>query len=167
MDQLTKDLMRRRLLEVKREYEEQGYKVLLEPRGAELPEFLSQFSPDLIAYSDTENVVVAVKSRSTLVGSSDFLALTDVVNARPGWRLDLDVTNPQNGQTASESSATMSPLPPEVWNSFVARAVQLGLPPHDLLRLLVEDFLRGPDATFRETSDHIFTQYEDLLRRLA
>lgn len=58
-------------------------------------------------------------------------------------------------------------LPPELWRQLEERAAQLGIAPHDLLRLLVEDFLRGPDTTFRETSDYIFTQYEALLRRLA
>ena len=163
MDQLTEDLLRQRRLEVKREYEEEGYRVVLEPRGADLPEFLSQFSPDLIAYSEMENVVVAVKTRSTLVGSADLLALTTAVNARPGWRIDLDVTNPQNGPIA----ATGSPLPPELWERLTERAAQFGIAPHDLLRLLVEDFLRGPDETFQQTADYILTKNEELYRRLA
>ena len=47
--------------EVAAEYEAQGYKVLVEPSPAKLPEFLEGFHPDLIAQGPNESVVVEVK----------------------------------------------------------------------------------------------------------
>jgi uncharacterized protein YutE (UPF0331/DUF86 family) len=89
-------LENKRLLEVAREYERQGYRVVRRPGKAELPDFLSGFTPDLIAYGAAENVVVEVRSKSTLSGAEDLTSLSSAVNATPGWRLDLVVTNPRS-----------------------------------------------------------------------
>lgn len=96
MIQSTEFLERRRLLEVAREYEQNGYKVTVEPRGEQLPDFLSQFEPDLIAYRDGEAVVVEVKSKISLAQAQYLPTLTSVINATPGWTLELVVTNSRN-----------------------------------------------------------------------
>jgi Holliday junction resolvase len=72
MKKSTEILEKKRLNSVAREYRKQGCKVLLYPGETDLPSFLSGFQPDLIAYSDEENVVVEVKSKSTL-SKADYL----------------------------------------------------------------------------------------------
>ncbi len=88
-------LEQRRLRVAAREYAQQGYRVTRHPSRTERPDFLAEFEPDLIAYSAHENVVVEVRSRETLEGADDLVALTIAVNAQPGWRIDLIVTNPR------------------------------------------------------------------------
>jgi Holliday junction resolvase len=57
---------RQRLISIASEYEDQGYKVKLQPSPDELPDFLSAFEPDLIATGKGETVVVEVKTREEL-----------------------------------------------------------------------------------------------------
>lgn len=88
--------IRRRVREVAQELRESGYEVIVEPREAEVPEFLKGLEPDLIARGERDSVVVEVKSRADLKGSSRLSELTARVNAQPGWRLDLVVSNPRD-----------------------------------------------------------------------
>lgn len=86
-----------RLLQtVERRYKRRGYNVLRQPRGTDLPRFLSKFQPDMIAYKDQESVVVEVKPRADLSGSQYLAELADAVNAQEGWRFDLAVVNRRN-----------------------------------------------------------------------
>lgn len=86
-----------RLLQtVERRYKRRGYNVLRQPRGTDLPRFLSQFEPDMIAYKDQESVVVEVKPRAGLPASQYLAELANAVNAQEGWRFDLAVVNPRN-----------------------------------------------------------------------
>lgn len=93
MHQSVADLENRRLSAIAREYEKNGYRVVRRPSKADLPDFLSAFAPDLIAYSAGDNVVVEVKSKPTLPESGYLPALSEVVSAKPNWRLELVVTN--------------------------------------------------------------------------
>jgi hypothetical protein len=83
-----------RLLEVAREYHEKGYDIILHPGQAELPEFLANHQPDLIARGPDETVVVEVRSRDSLIRSRELTPLAEILADRPGWRLELVVTNP-------------------------------------------------------------------------
>jgi hypothetical protein len=67
--------------------------VIKRPGQASLPHFLSGFRPDLIAYGPEESVVVEVETKATLPQAHDLIALSDAVNAQPGWRLALIVAN--------------------------------------------------------------------------
>lgn len=80
---------------VGRRYRRQGYTVIVEPRGDDLPPFLARFTPDLIAYNDRESVVVEVKTRRDLPASGDIVDLADAVNGREGWRFDLAMVKPE------------------------------------------------------------------------
>ncbi len=77
-------LERRRLRDVAREYQRKGYQVLVEPRGSDLPVFLQNLGPDLIAHNGEEWVVVEVKSKTSLVRDPHLSQLTEVVSSRPG-----------------------------------------------------------------------------------
>jgi Holliday junction resolvase-like predicted endonuclease len=90
-----KQLEERRIRSAAREYAEQGYRVIRHPSRAERPDFLAAFELDLIAFGEPENVVVEVRSRDTLGGDDSLVTLTAAVNAQPGWRIDLLVTNPR------------------------------------------------------------------------
>ena len=93
MTQSSASLEWKRLQAVAREYEGRGYRVIKRPSKASLPDFLAAFRPDLIAYGPEENVVVEVETKATLPRANDLIALSDAVNAKPGWRLELIVTN--------------------------------------------------------------------------
>jgi hypothetical protein len=80
---------------VERRYKRRGHRVLLRPRGADLPLFLSRFEPDMIAYKDQESVVIEVKSRAELAASKYLVDLASAVNVEQGWRFDLAVINPE------------------------------------------------------------------------
>ena len=82
-----------RLRELSREYERDGYRVIVHPQRAELPSFLTGFTPDALAFRGVENVVAALYFREDLIGNKTFLAMTKVVEAAPDWRLDLVVVS--------------------------------------------------------------------------
>jgi hypothetical protein len=74
---------------VAREYRKLGFKVLETPTGADLPPFLEGFSPDLIAVSDSDCVVVEIKRADTLKGSNELTELAARVAEHPKWRFEL------------------------------------------------------------------------------
>lgn len=87
----------RKLKAIARQYREEGYHVLMRPRGGELPPFLADYEPDLVARSDVESVVVEVRSGQRLTQSADLTDLATRISAQPGWRFELVVTNPRDG----------------------------------------------------------------------
>jgi uncharacterized protein YutE (UPF0331/DUF86 family) len=86
-------------MRVAREYERNGYSVVITPDQASLPEPLSHFCPDAVARKGEEGVVIEVKTRRSLVGATYLPALAETVQRMPGWRLDLVVTNPREKRT--------------------------------------------------------------------
>jgi hypothetical protein len=50
------------LARVAADYRRRGYEVRIEPRGADVPPFLEDFMPDMIAIGPSESVVVEVKT---------------------------------------------------------------------------------------------------------
>lgn len=101
-------LERRCILDIVREYKEKGYKVLLNPKSSDIPDFLANFRPDIVAYGPEENVVVEVKSKSSLSGDKNLVLLSEAVNSVSGWRFELVVTNSKKtavvGDIAEEPS---------------------------------------------------------------
>ncbi|MHC5833859.1 MAG: hypothetical protein ACYT04_000000102130, partial [Nostoc sp.] len=71
MQTLTANLERERLLKLADEYREKGYEVFFHPNPEDLPDFLNHYSPDMIVRRGEENVVIEVKSRSSLTSSSN------------------------------------------------------------------------------------------------
>ena len=92
----------KKLKDVAREYEEKGYDVLIHPSSDHLPDFLHGFEPDMVASSDFENLVIEVKSSTTLGSSSYLSSLADAIAQQPKWRLDLVVTNPRKSEEPKE-----------------------------------------------------------------
>ena len=106
----TTELERKRLQELAREYREKGYEVIVEPSKNALPNFLSDYEPDMIARNDEESVVVEVKSRSSLVHSEYLQPLADRIKEKAGWRFELVITNPKEESVSNQ----VSTLPSEV-----------------------------------------------------
>ncbi|MEH1850808.1 MAG: hypothetical protein V7L11_03760 [Nostoc sp.] len=98
METPTANLERERLLKLAEEYREKGYEVFFHPNPEELPDFLNHYRPDMIVRRGEENVVIEVKSRSSLNSSSnqDLRNLAQAVEKHPGWRFELVMTNPKD-----------------------------------------------------------------------
>ncbi|MEH1897007.1 MAG: hypothetical protein V7K94_17225 [Nostoc sp.] len=94
----TANLERERLLKLAEEYREKGYEVFFHPNIEDLPDFLNNYRPDMIVRRGEENVVIEVKSRSSLKSSSNqYLGnLAKAVEKHPGWRFELVMTNPED-----------------------------------------------------------------------
>ena len=77
---------------VAQRYRDEGYEVVVEPRGDALPSFLDDFQVDLIARRGNEGVVVEIKyKRNDLSADENVSRMAEVVNRQPGWRLDVIV----------------------------------------------------------------------------
>jgi hypothetical protein len=75
------------------EYRASGYEVTVRPSGDDLPSFLKEFRPDIIATSPKGNVVVEVKSYPQF-DAEEARELAEVVEQHPGWRFDVMLVNP-------------------------------------------------------------------------
>jgi hypothetical protein len=100
---------------VAEQYRAKGYEVLLEPKGSELPPFLEDFHPDLIARRPDESVVVEVRVGTQRSVAGRYQHLAEVIRGQPGWRFDLVVLRPGEG----EAPAADATLPTE--GELVAR----------------------------------------------
>ncbi|MDZ8188298.1 MAG: hypothetical protein RMX96_26015 [Nostoc sp. ChiSLP02] len=92
------NLEKERLLKLAEEYRQKGYEVFVRPNSEDLPEFLNNYRPDMIVRRGEENVVIEVKSRSSLSSpSNQYLRnLAQAVEKHPGWRFELVMTNPED-----------------------------------------------------------------------
>jgi uncharacterized protein YutE (UPF0331/DUF86 family) len=86
---------RKRITAIAREYAEKGYDVNISPNRDELPEFLQNYRPDIIATSYNENVAVEVKSGRNLVKSPYLPKLAKAIEENEGWRFEMVITNPR------------------------------------------------------------------------
>lgn len=91
------NIERERLLELAEEYRRKGYEVVFHPTLEDLPDFLKNYRPDMIARRGEEAVVIEVKSRSSLQSdSTQYLRnLAQAIEKRPGWRFELVMANPE------------------------------------------------------------------------
>jgi hypothetical protein len=84
-------------------YRDEGFHVIVHPHGDQAPSFLAGFELDMIATRGNEGVVVEVKTnRIDLSNDPNVARLAEVVNAQPGWRLDLVVLE---AETQAEKAA--------------------------------------------------------------
>jgi len=98
------------LEKVAQRYRDEGYDVVLLPRGDRVPPFVAGFDLDLIATRGNEGVIVEIKTnRIDLSRDQQLTRLAEIVDARPGWRLDAVVLERETpieraAQDASEPS---------------------------------------------------------------
>ena len=99
----TRNTEHSKIRQVAKDYEKNGYKVFIEPRGSDIPTFIKNYQPDLIATSDKDNVVVEVKTRTDFATIERLRDIADIINKRENWRFELIVTSSkQENQSESE-----------------------------------------------------------------
>lgn len=74
-------------------YRASGHNVRVRPSGDDLPSFLKEFRPEIIATSPGGNVVVEVKSYPQF-DAEEARELAEVVDRNPGWRFEVLLLNP-------------------------------------------------------------------------
>lgn len=87
----------RRVLELKREYIDLGYKVVVEPAHDALPPFLRgiNYTPDLVAQKGEQGLVIEVTSGANTRAVGLAGAVAEAVEKQPGWQFILVLTNPR------------------------------------------------------------------------
>lgn len=105
------DAMEQEAIErIAKQYRDEGYDVIVHPRGDQVPAFAVDFEGDLIATRGNEGVVAEIKTnRLDLARDPQITRLAQIVNAQPGWRLDVVVLEPETtlekaAQEAAEPS---------------------------------------------------------------
>ena len=81
-----------KIKQIAREYEKKGYNVKIEPKGSDLPYFIQNYEPDLIATNETESVVIEVKTRADMATIETLKNVADTINDIKGWRFELVIT---------------------------------------------------------------------------
>ena len=89
----TSQMAQERIESLAAEYRAKGYKVSVRPSVDELPPFLKEFRPDIIATSPEGNVVIEVKPYPQF-DAEEAQELAKVVEQHPGWRFDVMLVNP-------------------------------------------------------------------------
>ncbi len=84
----------------------QGYEVVREPRPRDLPKFLREYQPDLIAHRGDEHLVIEIKSGRRATKPSYWRALAEEVARHPGWQFQLIL-----GEAPKGPQITMPPPP--------------------------------------------------------
>ncbi len=107
-EQTEKDAQSR----IARKYRTLGYEVLENPGPDRLPDFMHGVTPDIIAQSRRDNVVIEIKRHASLKGSNDLVGIAERVSGRPDWRFELVVFD--------DADDVASPLPgtdyEHLWN---------------------------------------------------
>lgn len=88
----TSELERRKFEELRAEFQRNGYTVRIHPPADELPEFLASYELDLVATSSRENVVLEVKTSSSM-DRDRMTKLAEAIETHPGWRLEVVFVN--------------------------------------------------------------------------
>jgi Holliday junction resolvase len=89
----TRNTEHSKIKQVAKEYEKNGYKVIIEPRGSDIPNFIKNYQPDLIANRDKDNVIIEVKTRTDFATIERLRDIAEIVNKRENWRFELIVTS--------------------------------------------------------------------------
>ncbi|MDE0206315.1 MAG: hypothetical protein OXP66_09855 [Candidatus Tectomicrobia bacterium] len=90
------------------DYRSRGYKVLVEPTAADIPSFLENFRPDMIAHGPEDSVVVVVKAGTRTAASERFKELADAIRQQDGWRFSLVVVDPRSDDIAPSAQQLLT-----------------------------------------------------------
>jgi len=99
---------RQRLERIADEYRSRGYDVLVEPLGPELPPFLGNHRPDLIARKGDEGLVIEVKHSPAEGESTEIGWLAERIRCEPGWRLVVVAQSPAEELVPGERLSLLS-----------------------------------------------------------
>lgn len=99
----TQSLGAQVVAKVAEDYKRRGYDVDVAPTGSRVPEFLSDFQPDLIARNAHESVVVEVQVGTRTSAAERLRDVAERVNRQPGWRLSLVFVDPEQPDQVFET----------------------------------------------------------------
>jgi len=91
-----------KIRQVAKDYKKNGYKVIIEPSRGDIPSFIKNYQPDIIATSDNDNVIIEVKTRTDFSTIETLRDVADIINKRENWRFELIVTTTKQ-ETQSET----------------------------------------------------------------
>lgn len=74
---------------VARDYEQKGYRVVLEPSNEYLPEFLRDVKPDMVVMSEDSNIVVEFKSSGSTAENEQMRTIAQLIQAQPTWDFEV------------------------------------------------------------------------------
>ena len=83
-----------RIERIAEEYRSKGYDVLIEPSGPDLPPFLGDQRPDLIARRGDERLVIKLKSSSSEAEPGRLRNLAERISNESGWKFVLIAPSP-------------------------------------------------------------------------
>lgn len=83
----------RRIREIVKDYDNQGYEVHMNPSPSLLPNFLKGYKPDILAKKENDNVIVEVKTRNDRMNLQRFESLAKEIDKRKDWRFEMVFTN--------------------------------------------------------------------------
>lgn len=106
MTHVEHDAESRAQARVARKYKTLGYDVTENPRPELLPDFMHGVTPDIVARSTGDNVVIEVKRNGTLKGSNDLVNITERISGHPGWRFELVVIKDGEEHQAGSDEAS-------------------------------------------------------------
>jgi len=85
------------LEKIGKQYQDEGYNVILHPGADQLPAFAAAFGAEILAIRGDEKVLVQVKwDRATLQADPNIPRWAEIIDANPGWKYDLVVLFPDN-----------------------------------------------------------------------
>lgn len=100
--------VRQRLERIADEYRAQGYDVLVEPSGRDVPSFLENHRPDLIARRGDERLVIEIKPSPAVAGGDRVRDLAERIEREPGWKFVLIATSPAEELLPGERLSLLS-----------------------------------------------------------
>lgn len=85
---------RQRIERIAEEYRSKGFDVLVEPSGPDLPPFLGDHRPDLIARRGDERLIIELKPALAEAQPELVRGLAERIEREPGWKFVLIATSP-------------------------------------------------------------------------
>jgi len=90
------------------EYRARGYQVIVSPSASDLPEFLREYHPDILARGAKDSVLIDVKQRRAVADRDRLRAIAERVERQPGWRFVV-VSAPSQGDAPDEQFRQLDP----------------------------------------------------------
>ena len=109
-----------KIRQVAKDYEKNGYKVIIEPRDEDIPSFIKNYQPDIIATSGNDNVIIEVKTRTDFSTIEKLRDIADIVNKRESWRFELIVTTTKQATQSETKKRTLELEQSEIEENFKA-----------------------------------------------
>jgi hypothetical protein len=100
---------------LRRAYTSRGYDFISEPRGKDVPSFLSNTYPDAIATSKTDNVVLEIRSSKADSSKSALVKfLATEVPKHEGWRFELIIDDEITRRSDLKAEPTLEMIDGEI-----------------------------------------------------